>query len=157
MAIHFCNINITSTYDLECFVYFRYFCSVKLSISALDGKIYLSCETWKIADEYNFCYFMLLFVRQCLSFYCQDAGGHRSAGAIVPPVKHSISWHDAIRIKRSVCHASACCLQCSSYASHLVCYCFSVRLLPWWLPFCFFSIFKTFHSVRLGAKFRIRV
>ena len=31
--------------------------------------------------------------------------GNRSAGAIVPPIKHLVSWHDTIRIKRPVCHA----------------------------------------------------
>jgi len=41
---------------------------------------------------------------QCL-FYRQYSGGNRSAGAIVLPVEHSVLWHDAIRIKRSFCHA----------------------------------------------------
>jgi len=26
-------------------------------------------------------------------------------GSIVPPLEHSVSWHDAIRMKRLVCHA----------------------------------------------------
>ena len=31
--------------------------------------------------------------------------GNPWARAIVPPVEQSVSWHDAIRMKRSVCHA----------------------------------------------------
>jgi len=44
------------------------------------------------------------------SFYCCTANIFWQqqiswSYAIVPPVEHSVSWHDAIRIKRSVCHA----------------------------------------------------
>jgi len=44
---------------------------------------------------------MIVNSRLCL-FYHPDADGNRSAGAIVPPVKHSVSWHDAIQRNRSL-------------------------------------------------------
>ena len=40
-------------------------------------------------------------------YFTADAGGNRSAGAIVPPVEHSVLWHDAIQRQRSLCQENA--------------------------------------------------
>ena len=41
-------------------------------------------------------------------FYHQDAGGNRSAGAIVPMVEHSVTWHDAIQRKKVTLSVTCC-------------------------------------------------
>ena len=49
--------------------------------------------------------YISLKTRWCL-FYYQYSGGNRSAGVIMPPIEHSVLWHDTILIKRSVCHVT---------------------------------------------------
>jgi len=42
-----------------------------------------------------------------MSFHQRYSVRNRLAGAIVPSVKYSVSWHDAIPRKRSLCQENA--------------------------------------------------
>jgi len=60
---------------------------------------------WKKSKNFAHAQWTHLRYFKVVSFCRQDAGSNTSARVIVPPVEDSVSWHDAIRIKRSVCHA----------------------------------------------------
>ena len=92
----------------------------------------------------------MFYFWQCL-FFRQDAGGNRSAGAIVLPVKHSVSWHDAIQTKSHFVRKTLTCSWCSGQVLRLLCQWLPVRLSPCLLQF-FFSLL--FFRLRLGATFR---
>ena len=88
--------------------------------------------------------------------------------AIVPPAEHSVSWHDAIRIKRSVCHAISMLLVaqrlCFTSGIPLL---FSSTLTMVTSVFFFFYFFQNFPkftlwcqvwvSVRVSFRVSIRV
>ena len=76
----------------------------------------------------------------------------------MPPVEHSVSWHNTIRMARSVCHPIINqCAACSSvvvmlHVWYAIVFLFNSHLGNF--PFLFFFNFQTFP---LGVRFRIRL
>jgi len=64
------------------------------------------------------------------SVYRRYSGGNRSAGVTVLPVEDSVSWHEAIPSKRSLCQENAVLLVVQWLCDTAVCQWFSVRLSP---------------------------
>ena len=70
----------------------------------------------------------------------------------MPPVEHSVSWHDAIRIEGSVCHAIGVLRLCFTSGMPLL---FRLTLILSTSLFFLFVLLKTFQSLRLSVRFRV--
>ena len=76
----------------------------------------------------------------------------------MPPVEHSISWHDTIRMKRSVCHPIHGAARSVVVMLH-VWYAIAFRFNSHFGDFAFFflTFFKTFLTFPLGVRFRVQL
>jgi len=65
--------------------------------------LYLPGYAYEVSVSLGFIFYVWWYL-----FYRRYSGGNRSAGAIVPSVEGSVSWHDAIIPgKRSLCQENA--------------------------------------------------